>query len=93
MNRQRLKRELRKEVLMLRAQAYRTEIRHEASALAEVLCPPRSSAGSGWMDSSLWNLLTSGSGRMARWLRWGTLLSRWWPVLKAALDKGRAPEQ
>lgn len=94
MKHQRLKRELRKEILLLRAQAYRTEIRHEASALAEVLFPPAAAGGAaGWMDSPLWSLLSSGQGRLARWLRWGRTLSRWWPLLKAVLDKGRQAPQ
>lgn len=93
MNHRRLKRELHKEILLLRAQAYRTEIRHEASALAEALCPPPAAGVAGWMDSPLWSLLTSGKGRLARWLRWGSTLSRWWPLLKAVLDKGRQAPQ
>lgn len=91
MNQQRLKRALHKEILILRAQAYRTEIRHEAAALAEALCPPAVTGG-GWLDSPLWSLLTAGKGRLARWLRWGNAISRWWPLLKAVLDKGRAQQ-
>lgn len=88
MKNERLKRQLRKEILILRSQVYRTEIRREASALVDLICPPRAE-GPSWTDGPLWSLLTSGKGRISRWLRWGKLASRFWPLLAAAWRRHR----
>lgn len=89
MNSHQLKRQLRKELLLLRAQAYRTEIRQQADALLQCVQP--AVAAGHWTDHPLLALLTQGRGRLATWIRWGLRLARWLPLLQllsGRKDKG-----
>lgn len=84
MNPHQIKRQLRKELLILRAQAYRTEIRQELSALTEVLPSAR---GNPLEQHPLLGLLAAGSGRLSVLIRWGLRLARWWPLLQTLLGR------
>lgn len=83
------KRTLRKEILILKSQAYRTEIRQELSAISAGFAPVRAASQASWADSPILGLLTSGSGRMAQALRWGVRIARWWPFMKTILAAGK----
>lgn len=79
------KRALRKEILILKAQAYRTEIVREVGAMTEGF--GTHTAADHFSNSSLWKLFTSGNGRIARWLRWGSTFYSLLPVLTALFRK------